>query len=512
MSKKSYWADHASLPKFPRLGKDLKVDVVIVGGGITGVTAAYLLKKEGRTVALVERDRCGGMDTGHTTAHLTHVTDLRLHELEARFGRDHAQATWDAGRAAMQQIDEIVRSEQLLCDLVSVPGYLHAVRGETKERDRKLLQKDAQLAQEMGFEAEYLDDVPFVETAGVRFPNQAKFQPLKYLRGLIESFESDHCHVFEHTEVTVVQDQPLIIKTNGHEIACDYLIVATHVPLMGKAGLVSAALLQSKLASYSSYAVGARVPKRSVPEALFWDTAEPYHYLRLDTHRGHDYLVLGGEDHKTGQEEDPDRCFRNLEDLVATLVPAAEVNSRWSGQVVETNDGLPFIGETSDGQFVATGFSGNGMTFGTLGAMMACDAAMGRNNPWQALFDPSRKKLLGGTWDYIRENLDYPYYMIKDRMSSAETETLQSVKPGDGKILKLKGRRLAVYRDPKGKVTTLSPICTHLGCIVNWNPAESTWECPCHGSKFEAQGKVLAGPAEAPLDRVLLDNDDNIIS
>ena len=175
--------------------------------------------------------------------------------------------------------------------------------------------------------------------------------------------------------------------------------------------------------------------------------------------------------------------------------------------MVETNDGLPFIGETADRQFAATGFSGNGMTFGTLGAIMARDAATGRKNPWQALFDVSRKKVLGGTWDYIKENLDYPYYMIKDRFSAAEGKTLRSVQPGEGKILKLNGRRLAVYRDSNGKVTALSPICTHLGCIVNWNPAESTWDCPCHGSRFQPRGQVLAGPAEAPLEKVSLDEE-----
>jgi glycine/D-amino acid oxidase-like deaminating enzyme len=213
------------------------------------------------------------------------------------------------------------------------------------------------------------------------------------------------------------------IKANGHSIACDYLVIATHVPLMGKAGLVSAILFQSKLALYSSYAIGAKASKGTFPEALFWDTSDPYHYIRVDRQTRHDYAVVGGEDHKTGQDEDAEHCFRELEKVLAAYAPKAQVNARWSGQVIETNDGLPLMGETAKRQFVATGYAGNGMTFGTLGAMMGSDAALGRRNPWAALFDVHRKKLVGGTWDYVKENLDYPYYMIKDRLFAAEAKT-----------------------------------------------------------------------------------------
>ena len=193
-------------------------------------------------------------------------------------------------------------------------------------------------------------------------------------------------------------------------------------------------------------------------------------------------------------EADPEGRFRRLEKLLTEHVKEARVNYRWSGQVVETNDGLPFMGETALRQFAATGFAGNGMTFGTVAAMMATDAALGRKNPWRQLFDVSRKKLLGGTWDYIKENLDYPYYMIKDRLAAAEGKSLRSLKRGSGAILQLGGRRVAAYRDQRGKVTTLSAACTHLGCIVHWNPAESTWDCPCHGSR-------LSRPAKSSLDR-----------
>jgi glycine/D-amino acid oxidase-like deaminating enzyme/nitrite reductase/ring-hydroxylating ferredoxin subunit len=504
MAHKPYWNVGPNLPIFPRLEEDLKAEVVVVGGGITGVTAAYLLKKAGLGVTLLERDHCGGADTGHTTAHLTCVTDLRLHKLAGRFGRDHSQAAWEAGRAAMDQIDQIVRDEGLDCDFARAPGYLHAPIGEEAGDEREGLRKDADLGLELGFEAEFLESVPFAGTPGVRFPNQAKFHPLKYLAGLLERIPGKKCHVFERTEVTEVEGAPLVVKANSHLVRCDYAVIATHVPLVGKAGLVSAALFQSKLASYTSYAIGAKVKRGTVPEALFWDTASPYHYLRADRHPRHDYVILGGEDHKSGQESDPESLFRELERRLKSKLPEAKLTYRWSGQVVETNDGLPLIGETSERQFAATGFAGNGMTFGTLAAIMACDAAQGKKNPWRDLFDVHRKKL-SSTWDYIRENLDYPYYMIRDRLSSTEGTTTRSLKAGAGKVLTLKGRRVAAYRDTKGDVVTLSPACTHLGCLVSWNAAESTWDCPCHGSRFKPTGQVLAGPAESPLESVSLD-------
>ena len=211
-------------------------------------------------------------------------------------------------------------------------------------------------------------------------------------------------------------------------------------------------------------------------------------------------LIVGGEDHKTGQDADTASCFRRLEAHARALFPALEVTDRWSGQVIETNDGLPFIGETSDNQFAATGYAGNGMTFGTLAGMMARDAALGLKNPWRDLFDIGRTQIKGGVWDYLKENIDYPYYMVRDRFAGTEGKSIRAVRRGEGKILTLDGRKAAVTRATDGSVTILSPICTHMGCVVAWNDAERTWDCPCHGSRFMPDGGVLSGPAAAPLE------------
>ncbi|HEX2861036.1 MAG TPA: FAD-dependent oxidoreductase, partial [Lacunisphaera sp.] len=250
------------------------------------------------------------------------------------------------------------------------------------------------------------------------------------------------------------------------------------------------------------YAVAAKVPSGLLPEALFWDMSDPYYYLRVERSGGHDVVVFGGEDHKTGQEADTVAAYGRLEQRLKQFLPEADVTHRWSGQVIETHDGLPYIGETAERQFAATGFSGNGMTFGTLAAMMAVDAVLKRKNPWQDLFDVHRKKLAGGTWDYVKENADYPYYMLRDRLTHGTRMDPAELKRDEGKILNHDGRKLAAYRDEHGKITYCSPVCPHLGCIVGWNEAEKTWDCPCHGSRFKATGEVISGPAEEPLEKV----------
>ena len=496
------WFNH-KLPKFPRVSRTGKFDAVIVGGGITGITAAYLLKKSGHTVALIERDRFAEVDTGHTTAHLTHVTDIRLPELVKYFGEDHARATWDAGHAAILQIQDNIAAERIDCDFRTVPGFLHAAL-KGKKDETKALRDEARLAQKLGFAAMFVEKVPYFNRPGVRYANQAKFHPRKYLSALLATIPGDGSEVYEQCEVTEFQDKPLCVRANGFRLECGYLIIATHVPLTGNTDIANATLLQTKIAPYSSYVIGAKLPQDLLPEASFWDTDDPYYYLRVERGERGDYAIFGGEDHKTGQVTDTEKRFASLENTLLKFVPQAKVDRRWSGQVIETNDGLPYMGETAEKQFVATGYSGNGMTFGTVAAMMARNAALGQKNPWQDLFSVNRKKLRGGTWDYVKENLDYPYYMLKDSLSSAEGSSVREVKPGEGKIIKLDGQKVAVHRDDEGKVSACSAICTHMGCLVHWNKAEATWDCPCHGSRFHPNGEVLGGPAESPLEPVSL--------
>ena len=289
------------------------------------------------------------------------------------------------------------------------------------------------------------------------------------------------------------------MKVNGATVECDYLVIATHVPLLCLSGLINATLFQTKLAPYSSYAIGARLPSGEFPEASFWDTSDPYYYLRIDRRGRNHYAIFGGEDHKTGQESNTQERLESLQQKLVELIPGAKVDCQWSGQVIESNDGLPYIGETAPGQFAATGFGGNGMTFGTLAGLMACDAALGRENPWHDLFTVDRKKLRGGTWQWVKENLDYPYYLIGDSLTKPDAKSVSEVGRGEGKVLRIDGKWVACSRNEAGKMEAVSAVCTHMGCLVHWNQAEKTWDCPCHGSRFQPTGKVLAGPAETAL-------------
>ena len=493
------WIDDTSIRKFPKLQKNIRVDVLVVGAGVTGITTAYLLTQAGSTVALIDRDRVASIDTGHTTAHLTYVTDVQLQELARNFGNDHAQAAWDAGAAAIDEIERIIEEEGSDCEFTRVPAYMHVRVDGSSKKEASSLKKEADLAAKLGFDAAYLNSAPYFSLPAVHFANQAKFHPRKYLRSLVEKISGSGSQVFEKSAASEFDAKKRRVKVNRNWISFDRVVMATNNPLVGLASITSATLLQTKLSLYTSYALGARVPPNTVPEALFWDTRDPYDYLRIDRHREFDYIVYGGEDHKTGQKKKTQNAYARLLARLKKIIPKANIDHRWSGQVICTPDGLPYIGENAEHQFVATGYCGNGMTFGTVAAIMARDWTTGRKNPWTDLFAVDRKKIKGAMWNYLRENKDYPYYMIKDRLARAEADSVRELKPGEGMIIGRRGKKVAAFRDPSGNIHRLSPVCTHLGCLVRWNPSESTWDCPCHGSRFKPTGEVIAGPAEEPL-------------
>jgi glycine/D-amino acid oxidase-like deaminating enzyme/nitrite reductase/ring-hydroxylating ferredoxin subunit len=495
MKTQSLWSDTSSTPGFQPLRGDVEVDVLVVGAGITGITAAYLLKQAGSRVAVVDLKDIGSGETARTTAHVTMVTDTRLQELASRMGEEQAQAFWGAGQLAMRQIEGIVDELKIDCELKRIPGYLFAAVGADTEKEAKSLREDALIANNLGFDASFIDSDPLFGRPAVRFPNQLKFHPLQYVNAIARALPGKGCHVFSRTSGSKINSDKHQLATDEGTISYDAVVAATHVPIQGERDTFRAALFQTKLAAYSTYAIEAEVPPMA--ESLFWDTNDPYLYLRFDEREGATSLILGGEDHKTGQEEDTESRYQTLSRILAKLFPKSKPRHRWSGQVLETPDGLPYIGEVAPRQFVATGFSGNGMTLGTFSAILIRDLITGRSNPWSQLFSPDRKATVGA-WEYVRENKDYPAYFLRGLIRPPAS--MDDVQPGSGAVVQLNGGKRAVYRNEKGKQIVLSAICPHMGCVVAWNSAERTWDCPCHGSRFNANGELIAGPAESNLE------------
>ena len=410
------WLTARPLPKYPRLARDLRVDVVVVGGGITGVTAAYLLKRAGRTVALIDRGRCGHGETRHTSAHLTAVTDRSLGDLVHALGRDHAQAVWESGFAAISRIRALVRDERINCQFAWVPGWLYASRDADPFDARVALQREAAIAVDLGVDAAFVERVPGLDRPGIVFDSQARFDPLAYLEVLVSRIDGDGSHVFEDTEADCITTDPVTVSAGGATVTADYLVMATHQPIaMASAG--PGAILDDRVRSLRTYALRAVAPRSAIMEGLYWESVSGAHeHLRIDHRRDHDEVIFGGGDKPAVDEVAGHEVssFVDLERRLQSIVSGARVTHRWSGLVIETSDGLPHIGETSPSCFAATGFAGNGMTFGTLAGMMAADAATGRLNPWRHLFDINRTGLPMGDWNYPAENRDYPAFLHRE--------------------------------------------------------------------------------------------------
>jgi glycine/D-amino acid oxidase-like deaminating enzyme/nitrite reductase/ring-hydroxylating ferredoxin subunit len=491
-----FWSEGVERTPYPPLDGNLEIDILIVGGGITGITAAWLLSREGKSVALVERGEIGGGETGHTTAHLTYMTDTRLCELVDTVGEDATRLAWSAGKRAMDFLRETVEEQRISCDFECVPGYLVLAADQSPQAEVSVLQEEAKRAREWGFDCGFVGEDPVTRMPAVRFRDQMKFHPLRYLQALAGLAAASGARLFEHTEVTEFLEQPDRACARGHTIRYQTVLLATHVPLQGNRGPLTSTLLQTKLAPYSTYVIRATLPG-SLQPFIWSDTANPFRYLRCELIDGATSLIFGGEDHRTGQEEHPENCFRSLESRLKQWFPEAVVTHHWSGQVLEPADGLPYIGWQGDHEFVATGYSGNGMSFGTAAAMLIRDYLCHRSCEWGGVFDP-RRKTISAFGSYLKENLSFPLRFATDRLRIPH-ESPDDLPCGCGKVLRHDRAWIAAYRDEQGKLHLNSAICPHMACLVTWNEAEMTWDCPCHGSRFTATGQVFAGPAESDL-------------
>jgi len=517
----STWMSTAT-PTAPILREDVEADVCVVGAGIAGLTTALLLGREGKSVVVLDQGPIGGGETERTTAHLSNALDDRYVEIEWMHGVEGARLAAQSHTAAIDRIQSIVADEGIDCDFQRLDGYLLLDESHTEE----MLAAELDAAHRAG-----LVDVQRIAQANfgkihsgpcLRFPRQAQFHPLLYLSGVANAVVRDGGRIFIGSHVESItggeagspstrDGRPAkIVTSNGCVVRAGAVVVATNTPVNDLLAV------HTKQAAYRTYVIAARVPTGSLPKALFWDTMDPYHYARLATigadsaggDPGHDVLIVGGEDHKTGQSDDAEFRYDRLEAWARErFAEMGDIEERWSGQVMETVDGLAFLGRNpldSDNVYIATGDSGMGMTHGTIAGMLITDLIMGRENPWATLYDPSRVTVRAAR-RFAKENANTAW-QYTDWLTPGDVATPGYLLPGEGAVLRDGLTKVATYRDDDSVIHRMSAVCPHLGGIVTWNSSENTWDCPCHGSRFDRYGAVVCGPAISGLEP--LDRDD----
>jgi glycine/D-amino acid oxidase-like deaminating enzyme/nitrite reductase/ring-hydroxylating ferredoxin subunit len=511
--RQSLWDLTAAVPLMSPLLTPHTTDVCVVGAGIAGLSVAYELTRLGHAVTVLDDGPIGGGETSRTTAHVSTAFDDFYHEAERLHGAEATARLADSYRRGVERIVEIVHDEAIDCDFERVDGWWFA----SDQDGVSLLEAEAAAAQRAGFSDVVLANrwpVPHLRApAYLHFPNQAQFHPLHYLAGLVRAIQQRGGVLHSQAHVVNVSDAGddglCTVETDrGVTVRARDVVMATNSPVNDRFAM------HTKQHAYRTYVVAFRIARNAFPPVLLWDTLDPYHYVRLlhaaaerDT-TTHDVLIVGGEDHKTGQESDENAHFDRLEQWARGRFAVEDVVARWSGQVLEPVDHVAFIGRNPGDQhvFIATGDSGNGITHGAIAGLLLTDLIMGRENAWQAIYDPGRLSLKAlPTW--IAENANVARQYV-DLITPGEVPGMADVPAGSGRVVRQGVHKLAVYRDADGTLLVRSAVCPHLGCIVDWNAAENTWDCPCHGSRFAVDGEVLNGPAVSPLPEVTVAQPD----
>jgi glycine/D-amino acid oxidase-like deaminating enzyme/nitrite reductase/ring-hydroxylating ferredoxin subunit len=499
---RSLWMSEAPLvPHAKQLKQNLSCDTVVVGSGIAGLSTAYELTRVGQKVIVLDRGKIAGGVTSRTTAHLAPVCDDGVSALTKLRGEQIASLFQKSQEAAVDRIEAIVAEHKISCNFRRLDAYLFPAPGmnfkdarEQQDEEYKALRAvKARVQKARGIELRGFEDAPVLH-----YENQATFHPLKYLAGLVHEVEDSGGQLFIDSAVTVVEEsetQVVVKLENGRLVTAQNAVFATNSPTCDWVEI------HSKMAPYRTYAMAFTIPRGALPDALYWDMADPYHYIRLQPGPGTtDYLIVGGGDHKSGEADDGDIRFEALAAWIRQLVPdlGREVN-RWSGQVMDTIDYCGFIGRDPNRKrtYVVTGDSGQGMTHGALSGILLKELIVDGDSPWTEVYDPSRKPISGLT-NYVRENVT-AIKNFAEYLMPAEIESAESLQPGQGGIIRDGLSKVALSRDLDGKLHAVSAVCTHLGCHLHWNSTEQCWDCPCHGSQFAPTGEVLNGPAITPL-------------
>lgn len=470
-------------------------DCLIVGGGITGLTAALVLQTSGKQTLIAEANTIGFGTTGGTSAHINTFADTTYKEAESAFGERGAQLFKDAIFNGFDAIKSNVTQYGIECDYEDKPAYLYA----EDEEQAKQLDDIYEGAVKVGVAVKYINNVPTPVTyvKAAQFDGQAQFHPLKYLQGLQTAYLNAGGVILENTLVKSITDDNGVHKAEAGSLSiqANRVIYATHLP-------PNINVFNFRCAPYRSYVMAVTLQSGTYPDALVYDMQEPYHYVHSHTINGEPLLIVGGNDHKTAHE-DPETAFADLEKYIRKYYDVLAVKYKWSSQYYVPVDGLPYVGQlplAAEGIYCATGFNGNGMMLGSVSGRILADLVLGKDNPYAELFSTSRLKPIDGFTEFIKENADVAYHFVKDRIGVKETDSLKQLQPGTGKVVEVDGEMIAAYRDEDGEIHALSPVCTHAKCIVNWNGEEKSWDCPCHGARYDIAGQVLTGPATKALE------------
>jgi glycine/D-amino acid oxidase-like deaminating enzyme/nitrite reductase/ring-hydroxylating ferredoxin subunit len=501
----SYWVDTSPVMPENPLMEHLETEVVIVGAGIAGLSVAYCLVQAGKKVVVVDDGLIGSGETGRTTGHLTAALDDGFYELEKIFGTEDCKILAQSHTTAIDFVERTCKKENIECDFERLPAYLF--RHPSDQEDA--LERELEAAQRAGLDVREMKLTPgkLIAEKCLVFADQAQFHVMKYLAGLARVIQQQGGQIYTGTHATTINDEGIETK-QGFTVRAKHIVVATNSPVND---LVWMAMKQYP---HRTYVIGALIKKGTLPHALWWDTGNyevdpkipPYHYVRVHPYDvEHDLIIVGGEDHPVGDTSDTEVSeedrYSRIEDWARNHFPMGEVIYQWSGQIVEPMDGVAYIGRYmgNDNIFIATGDSGNGLTHGTIAGILISDLILGNENPWEKVYRPSRIKLKKSGLMF-KQLIQGMLAVFKRKPHEKGAKDLNEIKNGEGKVVNMLDEQFGVYRDDMGKLHIVSPVCTHLKCTVGWNADESTWDCPCHGSRFSYQGKVLNGPANSDLD------------
>ena len=500
---RSPWQEHTGNPfasdEGSHIGNRLW-DVAVVGGGITGLSTALRLQEAGKRCIVIEAHQIGFGTTGGTTAHINTMLDTPYHTIESDFGIENSRLVADAARAGRDLIARNVSAYQIACDFEYKDGVLFAQTDAEAATLKNIYEGSLRAGVDVVPVSEI--PVPLDFRMAINCRMQAQIHPLKYLQALAQAFEAAGGTIMQHTQVSDSKRHREVyhLETSSGTIQAANLIYATHIP-------PGVNVLHFRCAPYRSYVLGVQLADEAYPAALAYDMQEPYHYFRTHLLDGKRYLILGGADHKTGHGN-PEQSFRELEAYLRKHFDVASIDYRWSAQFFEPADGLPYIGKLpggDEGIYVATGFGGNGVLFGSFAAVLLSDLILGIESPCEKLFSPLRVKPVAAFTNFVKENADVVYRFVADRLTTEKLAEMVELTPDTGAVVNFENQRIALYKSSDGALNALSPVCTHAGCIVAWNNAEKSWDCPCHGGRYDVAGKVLTGPPRKNLEEIPLD-------